>query len=168
MRNSPNESPDGDHSTRALPAPGRFELAGEGLCVGRDSGAAVTDDYPGQRPHRFTGGTIRRVVIDVSGGPYVDLAREADPTPVRRPRTRTRTRTRTSLPADDLPRRPPLRREDLGFLVLELGVGEDALGLELGELFELGDRVTCRCGRWWWRVLLLLLGVLLFLFLFLC
>jgi hypothetical protein len=38
--------------------PGYFELAGEGLCVGRDSGAAVTDDYPGERPYRFTGGTI--------------------------------------------------------------------------------------------------------------
>ncbi|MEU4671556.1 arylsulfatase, partial [Amycolatopsis sp. NPDC023774] len=58
--------------------PGAFELAGEGLCVGRDSGAAVTDDYRGERPHRFTGGTIKRVVIDVSGDPYVDQAREAE------------------------------------------------------------------------------------------
>jgi arylsulfatase A-like enzyme len=57
--------------------PGYFELAGEGLCVGRDSGAAVTDDYPGERPYRFTGGTVKRVVIDVSGRPYVDLEREA-------------------------------------------------------------------------------------------
>jgi arylsulfatase len=52
-------------------------LAGEGLCVGRDSGAAVTDDYPGVRPYRFTGGTLKRVVIDVSGTPYVDLERQA-------------------------------------------------------------------------------------------
>jgi Sulfatase len=58
--------------------PGPFELAGEGLCVGRDSGAAVTDDYPGQRPYRFTGGTIKRVAIDVSGEPYLDLEREAE------------------------------------------------------------------------------------------
>jgi arylsulfatase A-like enzyme len=57
--------------------PGYFELAGEGLCVGRDSGAAVTDDYPGQRPYHFTGGTIKRVAIDVSGRPYVDMEREA-------------------------------------------------------------------------------------------
>ena len=57
--------------------PGYFELAGEGLCVGRDSGAAVTDDYPGEAPYRFTGGVIRRVVVDVSGQPYVDLEREA-------------------------------------------------------------------------------------------
>ena len=54
-----------------------FELAGEGLCVGRDSGAAVTDDYPGEAPYRFTGGTINRVAVDVSGEPYIDLEREA-------------------------------------------------------------------------------------------
>ncbi len=58
--------------------PGYFELAGEGLCVGRDGGAAVTDDYPGQRPYRFTGGTIKRVAIDVSGQPYLDLERQAE------------------------------------------------------------------------------------------
>src|SRR5262249_61553622 len=57
--------------------PGYFELAGEGLCVGRDSGAAVTDDYPGERPYRFTGGTVKRGVGDVSGTPYVDLERQA-------------------------------------------------------------------------------------------
>ena len=57
--------------------PGYFELAGEGLCVGRDGGAAVTDDYPGERPYRFTGGVIKRVAIDVSGQPYIDLEREA-------------------------------------------------------------------------------------------
>jgi len=58
--------------------PGYFELAGEGLCVGRDGGAAVTDDYPGQHPYRFTGGTIKRVAIDVSGQPYLDLERQAE------------------------------------------------------------------------------------------
>src|SRR5271157_3009943 len=57
--------------------PGMFSLAGEGLCVGRDSGEAVTSDYPGESPHRFTGGTIKRVAVDVSGDPYVDLEREA-------------------------------------------------------------------------------------------
>ena len=57
--------------------PGKFSLAGEGLCVGRDSGEAVTDDYPGIEPWRFTGGTINRVAVDVSGEPYVDLEREA-------------------------------------------------------------------------------------------
>jgi arylsulfatase len=57
--------------------PGMFEPTGEGLCVGRDSGAAVTDDYAGRSPHRFTGGTIKRVIVDVSGEPYIDLEREA-------------------------------------------------------------------------------------------
>ncbi len=45
---------------------------------GRDGGAAVTDDYPGERPYRFTGGTIKRVAIDVSGQPYLDLERQAE------------------------------------------------------------------------------------------
>ena len=57
--------------------PGKFMIAGEGLCIGRDSGAGVTADYPGELPWRFTGGTIRRVAVDVSGEPYVDLEREA-------------------------------------------------------------------------------------------
>ena len=57
--------------------PGKFAIGGEGLCVGRDSGEAVTDDYPGTAPWRFTGGTIRQVQVNVSGKPYVDLEREA-------------------------------------------------------------------------------------------
>ena len=57
--------------------PGKFSLAGDGLCVGRDSSDPVTDDYPGTAPWAFTGGTIKRVAIDVSGEPYVDLEREA-------------------------------------------------------------------------------------------
>ncbi|MET0883371.1 MAG: arylsulfatase [Acidimicrobiales bacterium] len=57
--------------------PGKFMIAGEGLCVGRDSGAGVTTDYPGELPCRFTGGTIARVAVDVSGEYYIDLEREA-------------------------------------------------------------------------------------------
>jgi arylsulfatase A-like enzyme len=57
--------------------PGKFSVAGEGLCIGRDSGEAVTDDYPGTAPWAFTGGTINRVQVNVSGKPYVDLEREA-------------------------------------------------------------------------------------------
>jgi arylsulfatase A-like enzyme len=57
--------------------PGKFVIGGEGLCVGRDSGAGVTDDYPGMHPWPFTGGTIKRVAVDVSGEPYIDLEREA-------------------------------------------------------------------------------------------
>ena len=57
--------------------PGMFSVAGEGLCVGRDSGAPVTDDYAGANEGRFTGGTIKRVAVDVSGDPFIDLEREA-------------------------------------------------------------------------------------------
>ncbi len=57
--------------------PGMFSVAGEGLAVGRDTGEPVTDDYPGVAPYRFTGGTIRRVAVDVSGEPFIDLEREA-------------------------------------------------------------------------------------------
>ncbi|MFB9580294.1 arylsulfatase [Streptomyces goshikiensis] len=58
--------------------PGRFTLAGEGLNVGKDSGDAVTADYPGTAPWAFTGGTLHRVAVDVSGEPYIDLEREAE------------------------------------------------------------------------------------------
>jgi hypothetical protein len=54
-----------------------FEIAGEGLCIGRDGSFGVTDGYPGAEPWRFTGGTIRRVAVDVSGEEYIDLEREA-------------------------------------------------------------------------------------------
>ena len=57
--------------------PGQFSFAGEGLCVGRDSGAPVTDDYPGVSPYRFTGGVIKQVRVNVSGEPYLNLEREA-------------------------------------------------------------------------------------------
>jgi arylsulfatase A-like enzyme len=57
--------------------PGKFSIAGEGLTVGRDGGEPVTDDYPGREPWAFTGGTIDRVAVDVSGEPYIDLEREA-------------------------------------------------------------------------------------------
>jgi arylsulfatase A-like enzyme len=57
--------------------PGLFSIAGEGLTVGRDGGDPVTDDYPGTAPWAFTGGTLHRVAVDVSGDPYIDLEREA-------------------------------------------------------------------------------------------
>ena len=46
--------------------PGKFVIGGEGLCVGRDSGAGVTDDYPGEhalellRGHDQAGGRRRQ------------------------------------------------------------------------------------------------------------
>jgi arylsulfatase len=62
---------------RIMTQPGKFSLAGEGLNVGRDAGQAVTEDYTGERPWAFTGGTLHRVAVDVTGEPYVDLEREA-------------------------------------------------------------------------------------------
>lgn len=50
--------------------PGYFCVVGDGICVGRDDASAVTPDYTA--PFRFTGGTIDKVVVDVSGNRYVD------------------------------------------------------------------------------------------------
>jgi len=57
---------------------GSFSITGTGLFVGRHSGEPVTDDYPGEAPYAFTGGTINRIAVDVSGEPYVDLERQAE------------------------------------------------------------------------------------------
>ena len=56
--------------------PGIFGV-GSGVTVGR-SARAVTSDFPGQRPWRFSGGTLKFVAVDVSGEPYVDLERQAE------------------------------------------------------------------------------------------
>jgi hypothetical protein len=57
--------------------PAKFSIAGEGLNIGEDGAEPVSDDYPGQAPWPFTGGTIQRATVDVSGQPFVDLAAEA-------------------------------------------------------------------------------------------
>jgi hypothetical protein len=57
--------------------PGKFSIAGEGLNIGKDGAEPVTDDYPGESPWPFVGGTIARAVVDGGGEPFVDLAREA-------------------------------------------------------------------------------------------
>ncbi|HLJ79948.1 MAG TPA: hypothetical protein VKT52_00595, partial [Ktedonobacterales bacterium] len=57
--------------------PGAFAIAGAALTVGRSRGM-ISGDFPGQRPWRFAGGTIKVVVVDVSGEPYVDLERAAE------------------------------------------------------------------------------------------
>ena len=69
----------GDRSAqgRIRTQPGKFSIAGEGLNIGKDGGEPVTDDYPGEAPWAFTGGTIHRAAVDVSGEPFVDLAAEA-------------------------------------------------------------------------------------------
>lgn len=54
--------------------PGRFSIAGEGLCVGRDSASPVSPDY--KPPFAFNGGTIEKVAVDVSGEPFVDHEKE--------------------------------------------------------------------------------------------
>ncbi|HEY6397390.1 MAG TPA: arylsulfatase [Solirubrobacteraceae bacterium] len=71
-----NDKPVGEG--RIKTQPGKFSLAGEGLNVGRDGGEPVTDDYPAESPWAFVGGEIKRVIIDVSGEPFVDLAKEAE------------------------------------------------------------------------------------------
>ena len=70
----------GDHKVgegRVKTQLGAFAIAGSALNIGRDPGEAITEDYPGASPFAFTGGTIDRVAIDVSGEPYVDMEREA-------------------------------------------------------------------------------------------
>ena len=57
--------------------PGKFGLGGGGLVIGRSGTEQITDDYAGDAPWPFVGGTIKRVLIDVSGEPFADLAQEA-------------------------------------------------------------------------------------------
>ncbi|MBV8965388.1 MAG: sulfatase-like hydrolase/transferase, partial [Mycobacteriaceae bacterium] len=54
--------------------PGTFGLAGASLSIGRNSGSAVSGSY--KAPYAFTGGTISRVVVDISGTPYADAEKE--------------------------------------------------------------------------------------------
>jgi arylsulfatase len=55
---------------------GKFTLAGDGLCVGYDSGDNVSQQY--KNPGKFVGGTIQAVAFDVSEKAYVDLNRDAE------------------------------------------------------------------------------------------
>jgi arylsulfatase A-like enzyme len=57
-------------SSELVTQPGFFCVVGDGICVGRDDASPVTPDYVA--PFRFTGGTIDKVVVDVSGDRYVD------------------------------------------------------------------------------------------------
>jgi arylsulfatase A-like enzyme len=57
--------------------PGKFGLGGGGLAVGRSGAEPVTNDYTGDAPWPFVGGTVKRLVLDVSGEPFIDLATEA-------------------------------------------------------------------------------------------
>ena len=50
---------------------GKFTLSGDGLCVGWDSGDAVSQEYTA--PGTFTGGTIKTVEVNVGKEQYLDL-----------------------------------------------------------------------------------------------
>ncbi|KIU18428.1 arylsulfatase [Mycolicibacterium llatzerense] len=54
--------------------PGTFGLAGGGVKVGSNTGQAVCSAY--QAPFAFSGGTIAKVVIDISSTPYLDVEQE--------------------------------------------------------------------------------------------
>ncbi|HSY60759.1 MAG TPA: hypothetical protein VK796_02735, partial [Cytophaga sp.] len=53
---------------------GHYAICGEGLCIGYDSGDAVSQAYASQFP--FTGGAIHKVVFDVSNDAYVNIDRD--------------------------------------------------------------------------------------------
>jgi arylsulfatase len=55
--------------------PGKFTLSGDGLCVGYDSGDAVSQEY--KSPGTFKGGTIQFVGVTVEKTQYLDLEQEA-------------------------------------------------------------------------------------------
>ena len=55
--------------------PGKFTLSGDGLCIGRDSGDNVSQEY--QAPGEFKGGTILAVGVSVGKQEYHDLEKLA-------------------------------------------------------------------------------------------
>jgi arylsulfatase len=50
---------------------GKFTLSGDGLCIGYDSGDAVSALY--RTPGEFTGGTIQFVGVTTEKTQYLDL-----------------------------------------------------------------------------------------------
>jgi arylsulfatase len=55
--------------------PGKFTLSGDGLCIGRDSGDAVSEGY--ESPGEFKGGRILFVGVTVEKRQYLDLEKLA-------------------------------------------------------------------------------------------
>ena len=55
--------------------PGKFALAGEGLAIGHQPADVVSDDY--KPPFKFSGGTIEKVIVNISGEHVVDIELEA-------------------------------------------------------------------------------------------
>jgi arylsulfatase A-like enzyme len=62
---------EGDMKTQ----PGKFTLSGDGLCIGRDSGDAVSEGY--ESPGEFKGGKILFVGVTVEKKQYLDLEKLA-------------------------------------------------------------------------------------------
>lgn len=62
-------------SVRRRSQPGKFTLSGDGLCIGRGSGDAVSEDY--KSPGEFKGGTILFVAVTVEKKQYLDLEKLA-------------------------------------------------------------------------------------------
>jgi arylsulfatase len=54
---------------------GKFTLSGDGLCIGRDSGDAVSEDY--KSPGTFKGGTLLFVGVTIEKTQYLDLEKLA-------------------------------------------------------------------------------------------
>jgi len=54
---------------------GKFTLSGDGLCIGRDSGDAVSEDYT--TPGEFKNGKILGVGVTVEKAQYLDLEKLA-------------------------------------------------------------------------------------------
>jgi arylsulfatase len=60
----------GDFRTQS----GHYALCGEGLCIGYDSGDAVSSEYKPKFP--FSGGRVIKVVFDIAKDGYVDVERK--------------------------------------------------------------------------------------------
>lgn len=54
---------------------GKFSLGGDGLCIGRDSEDAVSEEYAA--PGAFKGGNITAVAVTIEKAQYLDLERLA-------------------------------------------------------------------------------------------
>ena len=53
---------------------GHYAICGEGLCIGYDSGDAVSTSY--KNGFAFSNGAIHKVVYDVGGDSYINLEQE--------------------------------------------------------------------------------------------
>jgi arylsulfatase len=52
---------------------GHYALCGEGLCIGHDSGDAVSSEYKSK--FEFSGGRVIKVIFDVANDAYIDVER---------------------------------------------------------------------------------------------